>query len=198
MPILTIFCNRCGYPSGDDAQFCQRCGASLASAQSSVVNVAPRIVPPRYAGFWIRVIPAVIDFLLMFAASFPLKLIFGSVATAIGLSAQMSVHEALAMRRVVRIVVGVLVVFAYRAGMESSALQATLGKLAVRLKVTDLQGNRMTFARASGRYFAKWLSALALGLGYAMVAFDEEKQGLHDRIAGTFVVYRDADVEITK
>jgi uncharacterized RDD family membrane protein YckC len=62
--------------------------------------------------------------------------------------------------------------------------------LAVRLKVTTVEGKRISFARATGRYFAKWLSALPLGLGYLMVSFDEEKQGLHDRIAGTLVLYR--------
>lgn len=191
MPTSTIFCNRCGQPSADDAQFCQRCGASLASRPDPAVRAIAAILPPRYAGFWIRVVAALIDFLLMFTASFPVKLLFGSVATAIGLSAQMSVPETLVMRRVVRLVISVLVVFAYRAGMESSSFQATLGKLAVRLKVTDLEGERITFARAAGRYFAKWISVLALGLGYLMVALDEEKQGLHDRIAGTLVLYRD-------
>jgi uncharacterized RDD family membrane protein YckC len=155
------------------------------------VDVASRNLPLRYAGFWIRVVAGVIDYLLMFAASFPVKLLFGSVATSIGLGAEMAMHDTLVMRRIVRLVVVVALVFAYRAGMESSSFQATLGKLAVRLKVTDLEGKRITFARATSRYFAKWLSALALGLGYLMVAFDEEKQGLHDRIARTLVLYRD-------
>jgi uncharacterized RDD family membrane protein YckC len=74
--------------------------------------------------------------------------------------------------------------------MESSDYQATLGKLTVRLKVTDLEGRRLSFARATRRYFSKYLSAISLGVGYLMVAFDSEKQGLHDRVAGTRVQYR--------
>ena len=60
----------------------------------------------------------------------------------------------------------------------------------MRLKVTDLEGRRLTFARACARFFAKWLSLITLGLGYAMAGFDEQKQALHDRVAGTLVLYR--------
>jgi uncharacterized RDD family membrane protein YckC len=74
--------------------------------------------------------------------------------------------------------------------MESSKYPATLGKLAMRLKVTDESGSRISLGRASGRYFAKFLSTFALGLGYLMVGFDQQKQGLHDRLAGTLVQYR--------
>lgn len=76
----------------------------------------------------------------------------------------------------------------YAAGMESSSYQATLGKMALGLKVTDLRCNRISFARATGRHFAKWLSALILMIGFIMVAFTERKQGLHDMLAGTLVV----------
>jgi uncharacterized RDD family membrane protein YckC len=190
MPTALIFCNRCGFGSADDAQFCQRCGATLIAPAVSPSVLSSQVVAPHYAGFWIRVAAASIDFLLTFAAGFLIKLLFGSVVTLIGMRAEIPLHQLLLVRRWVRIAMGILVVFAYSAGMESSSFQATLGKLAVRLKVTDLEGKRISFARASGRYFAKWLSAFALGLGYLMVGFDEEKQGLHDRIAGTLVLYR--------
>jgi uncharacterized RDD family membrane protein YckC len=145
---------------------------------------------PHYGGFWIRVVAAIIDFFLMFAVSFPVRLLSGSIVTVMGMNAQMPVHEMLVMRRVVRIAVALLLVFSYRATMESSKFQATLGKIAMRLKVTDVQGNRVSLGRAAGRYFAKYISALTLGLGYLMVGFDAQKQGLHDRIAGTLVLYR--------
>jgi uncharacterized RDD family membrane protein YckC len=75
----------------------------------------------------------------------------------------------------------------YEAFMESSSYQATLGKMIFGMKVTDLNGNRISFERATGRHFAKWLSAMILGIGYLMVAFTERKQGLHDLLAGTLV-----------
>lgn len=76
----------------------------------------------------------------------------------------------------------------YFAGFESSARQATLGKQALGLKVTDLDGRRITFARATGRHFGKFLSALILMIGFVMAAFTQRKQALHDMMAGTLVL----------
>ncbi|MFZ0796507.1 MAG: RDD family protein [Terriglobales bacterium] len=75
----------------------------------------------------------------------------------------------------------------YEAFMESSSYQATLGKMIFGMKVTDLNGNRISFERATGRHFAKWLSGLVLCVGYIMVGLTERKQGLHDLLAGTLV-----------
>ncbi len=75
----------------------------------------------------------------------------------------------------------------YEALMESSSYQATLGKMIFGMKVTDLYGNRISFGRATGRHFAKWLSGMILCIGYIMVGFTERKQGLHDMLAGTLV-----------
>jgi uncharacterized RDD family membrane protein YckC len=74
--------------------------------------------------------------------------------------------------------------------MESSSWQATLGKKAVGIVVTDLDGNRISFARAFGRYFAKLISLITLCIGYMMAGFTEKKQCLHDMICGTLVVKR--------
>ena len=91
---------------------------------------------------------------------------------------------------VTRIVVETLflcVFWIYEAAMESSSRQATLGKMAVGLKVTDEQGQRISFGRATGRYFSKIISSMILFIGYIMVGFTARKQGLHDMIAGTLV-----------
>jgi uncharacterized RDD family membrane protein YckC len=76
----------------------------------------------------------------------------------------------------------------YYASLESSAWQATLGKKILGLKVTDLAGNRITFGRASGRFFAKILSGMILGIGFLMAGFTERKQALHDILAGCLVL----------
>jgi uncharacterized RDD family membrane protein YckC len=76
----------------------------------------------------------------------------------------------------------------YYALMESSAKQATLGKLALSLRVTDMSGNRLSFGRASGRYFGKIISGLIMCIGYMMAGFTQQKQALHDIMAGTLVV----------
>jgi uncharacterized RDD family membrane protein YckC len=76
----------------------------------------------------------------------------------------------------------------YAALMESSDFQATLGKMAVGIRVTDMDNQRISFGRASGRHFAKWISSLILLIGYIMAGFTDKKQALHDMIANTLVV----------
>ncbi|MBN7135207.1 hypothetical protein A7A76_10630, partial [Lysobacter enzymogenes] len=78
----------------------------------------------------------------------------------------------------------------YYAGMESSSMQATLGKLAVGIKVVDADGARLSRGRALGRWASSFASYATLGVGYLMVAFTDRKRGLHDLIAGTQVVDR--------
>jgi uncharacterized RDD family membrane protein YckC len=73
--------------------------------------------------------------------------------------------------------------------MESSVRQATFGKSVMSLRVTDDGGQRISFGRATGRFFAKIVSGMVpLLIGYIMAAFTEKKQALHDLIAGTLVL----------
>lgn len=81
-----------------------------------------------------------------------------------------------------------LVSWLYYTVLESSEKQATIGKMALKLVVTDMNGNRISFVTATIRHFSKILSALMLFLGFVMIAFDAKKQGLHDKIAGTLVI----------
>lgn len=76
--------------------------------------------------------------------------------------------------------------------MEGSAWQATLGKRALGIKVTSLQGERIGFGQATGRVFAKVLSQMLFYAGYLVAAFTKQRQALHDRVASTLVVRRDA------
>ncbi|MFK0735298.1 MAG: RDD family protein [Gloeotrichia echinulata GP01] len=85
-------------------------------------------------------------------------------------------------------VLGIVIAWLYYALLESSDQQATLGKQALGIIVTDLEGNKISFGRATGRYFSKWISSLIFAIGYIMAAFTEKKQALHDIIAGTLVV----------
>ena len=90
----------------------------------------------------------------------------------------------------IALVIIYVIALLYEPVMNSSVYQGTLGKLAVGIKVTDLNGQRISFARSLGRYFSKILSGLLLYIGYLMIAFDSKKRGLHDKMAGTFVVKR--------
>ncbi|MBN9091102.1 MAG: RDD family protein [Reyranella sp.] len=82
----------------------------------------------------------------------------------------------------------VLVGWLYFGLLESSDYGATLGKWILGLRVVDDQGGRISFLRASGRFFAKFISALILTIGFIMVALTDRKRALHDILAGTLVV----------
>ncbi|MCZ6692889.1 MAG: RDD family protein [Bacteroidetes bacterium] len=76
----------------------------------------------------------------------------------------------------------------YYAVLESGSYQGTLGKMLLNLKVTDLEGEQISFSRATGRFFGKFLSSFIIYIGYIMIGLTEKKQGLHDILAGCLVV----------
>lgn len=129
-----------------------------------------------YAGFWRRFAAWILDGLLLSLVTLPFTLQFdgGTAAEAARSSAAGTIST----------VVGWL----YFALMESSAKQATVGKMALGIIVTDLDGRRIGFGRATGRYFAKFLSVLTLGIGFLMAGFTERKQALHDMVASCLVI----------
>jgi uncharacterized RDD family membrane protein YckC len=87
------------------------------------------------------------------------------------------------------------VTWLYYSLFESSALQATPGKVLCGIIVTDLSGDRVSFFRASNRFFGRILSGLILGIGFLMIAFTERHQGLHDKLAGCLVIRERKDEE---
>jgi uncharacterized RDD family membrane protein YckC len=130
----------------------------------------------EYAGFWRRFAAWIIDYLVLGVAGFVVGFVWGLVAG--------DDDSSLIVLQLVITVAS----FLYFAFMESSTSQATVGKMALGIKVTDLNGNRISFGRALGRTFAKILSGLIILIGYIMAAFTAKKQGLHDMIASTLVV----------
>jgi uncharacterized RDD family membrane protein YckC len=129
-----------------------------------------------YAGFWIRVGAYIIDAILLSVVN---------VALSFMVLSNMGDISTIVIYYCVTIGIGV----AYMAGMESSERQATFGKMAVGIKVGNELGERISFGNAVGRYFAKIISGLLLGIGFMMVGWDDKKQGMHDRIAGTTVFF---------
>ena len=109
-----------------------------------------------------------------------------------GMNGPNPVFPAMLVLSIATFVVVVLVLsWLYFAGMESSEHQGTLGKMALGLVVTDMNGLRISFARASGRFFAKIITGLVpLYIGYIMAGFTEKKQALHDMIASCLVLRR--------
>jgi uncharacterized RDD family membrane protein YckC len=137
----------------------------------------------QYAGFWLRFCALFIDYVIIWIGTFVISFVIGfAVASGGGrVDADGSVTGVLQLFSIV-------VVWLYFALQESSAAQATLGKRALGLKVTDGYGNRISFGRATGRHFGKIISGLILAIGYIMAAFTEKKQALHDIMADTLVI----------
>jgi len=142
-------------------------------------------LPEPYAGFWIRVLAYLIDSLVMMAVSCPLGVLLGLGVVATG--ADQNSDSAIFTNGFSN-VLSILIGWLYFGLLESSSWQATVGKKVLGLKVTDMDGNRISFGRATGRYFAQILSGMICFIGFIMVAFTEKKQGLHDIVAGTLVV----------
>lgn len=106
----------------------------------------------------------------------------------VGYGSDASEEDINAFANIAGALLGLLVGWLYFAFMESSARQATRGKMVIRARVTDEHGGRISFRQATLRYFAKAISALILCVGFVMIAFTERRQGLHDKIARTLVV----------
>jgi hypothetical protein len=137
----------------------------------------------RYAGFWIRFVAYIID-------TFIISTVLILLGTIWSLQDDDSIDLAATIASSAIVLwISFFLHWLYFAIMESSESQATIGKKVLGIKVTDEFGQRMSFGRATGRYFSKYISSLILGIGYLMAAFMDRKQALHDKIASTLVVY---------
>ena len=140
----------------------------------------------KYAGFWVRVLAYLIDFVILLFAQFTILSLFGE--SSIGSAGAMNYGVNASTDDPLLSLILLIIAIGYFVAFESSATQATPGKMALGLIVTDMDGRRISVLRALGRYFAKFLSGLILFIGYIMVAFTDRKQGLHDLLASTLVV----------
>jgi uncharacterized RDD family membrane protein YckC len=157
----------------------------------------PQPAPVQYAGFWRRFVAYLIDSIIISVVSCIVFIpIFAVLGIGIGLSGMENEEAAgfiLAPLIGYILFAGLVLAAAewlYFALMESSNRMATLGKMAIGIKVTDLSGNRISFGRATGRYFGKILSGMIFMIGYIMAGFTEKKQALHDMIASCLVVMK--------
>ena len=142
--------------------------------------IQPSITATRYAGFWVRTGAFLIDVIIAGAiATIISRIFFGNYYPRFE-GDQDPAPGAMSL----------IINWLYFAWQESSERQATIGKLSLGIKVCTENGERLTFARATGRYFAKILSAAILFIGFIMVAFNDKKQGLHDKLANTLVVHQ--------
>jgi uncharacterized RDD family membrane protein YckC len=144
---------------------------------------------PGYAGFWRRFLASFVDGLVVGFVYYVLSNVLSGILTLV-LSpddSTASFLRAMLIWLAVSLTVAVVVDWLYFAIFESSTWQATLGKRALGVVVTDLAGERISFGRATGRHFAHYLSSIFL-IGFLIQPFTARRQALHDLIAGTLVV----------
>jgi len=142
--------------------YCQVCGTVLQPKPSGT----PLPHAGSYAGFWVRFVAMIVDAVILAVA--------GGLISAAAFGAGLALS--------------LFLPWLYEAFMLSSEWQATVGKRAMSIMVTGVDGSRISFARATGRHFAKYISAFILCIGFIIAAFTAKKQALHDMIAETVVV----------
>jgi uncharacterized RDD family membrane protein YckC len=190
------------------AQFCQNCGLTLSSNLAQTQTAAPArayaAAPPvayvpapasPYGGFWLRLLAHLIDHIILGAIAAPLFFIL-ALPTIMRVAHEAENNQDPSPEMIMAILSSVFlyaaIAFAgqwlYEALLTSSSWQGTIGKRVLRLKVVDQAGNRIGFGRATGRFFAKILSSMFFCIGFLMIAFTEQKTGLHDMLAGTRVL----------
>jgi len=175
-------CSQCGrtFPPDDMVTFegrfiCAGCKPAFFQRIKEGVAVAGS---HEYAGFWIRFIAKFVDIIVLQIGGY----LIGFIA---GMALKGSESPGVVLIFVLILTLGFQAAyFIFFVGKYG----ATPGKMACKLEIIRPDGSPMTYGRATGRFFAEWLSQLTLFIGYLMVASDEEKRALHDRVADTRVV----------
>jgi len=184
-------CPSCGFNQNKlDAPSCANCGRELGvivQEQHPIWDPEPH-EEMKYAGFWRRFAAIFIDGIVILILGSILMTTFG-VAYVVILGEDYVPPEEINAALGCTIMFYVFILFwLYFTVLESSFLQATLGKMALGIIVTDLEGKRIGFGRATGRYFGKTLSFLLFFIGFLIAAAGTKKQALHDILAGTLVI----------
>jgi uncharacterized RDD family membrane protein YckC len=172
-----VICPNCGTENAAGARFCRSCGNAL-PAETGPAAGGVAVAAPQYMGFWIRVVAYLIDGIILSVINGVLTAILGRDTNAQAIAG----------------VIGLIIGWLYFALLWSSNMQASLGQMALGMKVTDLEGQRISFGKATVRYVVQLVLVLLIGIGFIVgalwVAFDARKQALWDKAAGTFVVKR--------
>jgi uncharacterized RDD family membrane protein YckC len=180
-PETLIFCSQCGrsFPVDDllrfgDSYVCADCKSSFVQRVREGVTVGP---VRNYASFGVRLLALLIDGVILFVASLAIGFVFPTP----GLPTPGSLNGLLSLATLANLLIG----FGYYVFL-LTAYGATLGKMAMGVKIVTADGGPLSFGRSTGRYFcANFLEPFTLGIGYLLALFDDQARTLHDRICGT-------------
>jgi len=168
----------------DDSQFCAKCGSWIHTQPGS----ASYSREFRYVGFWPRFIAWFIDGIIVNLGVLVPAFILGLI---VGISMAGQPQDEIKMTAgVLGYILGILTSWLYFSLMESSQYQATLGKQVIGAVVVNTDGGRLSFGQAAGRWFGKIVSGFAFGLGFIWIGISKTKQGFHDTLAHTYVIYK--------
>lgn len=159
-------------------------GAAPAHAPAPAAAGIDRV---QDAGFLRRLGAYIIDGLLLGSAYY-VVLMVGSVIIAVMAASNIDGETVAITGGVMLVLAYALMSYFYYVGMERSKLQATVGKLALGIKVVDAGGRRLGWGKASARWAGSLLSYATLYIGFFMAGWTRRKQALHDLVAGTYVV----------
>lgn len=170
-----IICNACGTVQPPTAR-CVQCGATIIATASPINELS-------YAGFWIRVLAYLLDSVLLITVQTVLSLLINLTIGMLGIATEGDP----AISTIIWLF-GAVLSISYAVFFTGYCGQ-TPGKMALRIKVIRTDGSPVNYGRAALReVLGKFISSILLGIGYLMVAFDNRKQGLHDKIADTYVI----------
>lgn len=180
------WCLACGQPIPSEAPFCGACGW-VPEPHFTALDAQPAAAPTQYANFGQRLAAHLIDQVAILATAYFVGRPFGAMLSGFLYGARSGDAWEPATY------VGVLLVaafasFVFEVVWVGSHLQATPGKCALHLKVTDRRGKPLGFSHAFVRYLSKGLSGTVFCIGFLIQPFTEKKQALHDLVAGTLVV----------
>ncbi len=185
-----------GTPSTDGMKECPACGEQIKAEAvkckhcGEMLKGSGRRGGREYAGVWARFVASFVDGIILGIANFAMQFGLGIVMAAMMPQGRGEPNPIIILLALLAWIIQVVVMWLYYALQECGEHQATFGKRAMGIIVTDLDGQRLTFGRATGRHFAKIPSSIICMIGYIMAAFTEKKQALHDMIAGALVVRR--------
>lgn len=178
---MVNYCPTCGKEiEYKEAEICPNCGVRIPNQVST--ERAP------YAGFLIRLVAALIDSIIVFIPVCIIEFLLTSMFFVHHF--ERGFHPPFFPMGIPMIIIGIIIGWIYYAVQESSTYQATLGKRAVGVKVVNESFEQITLSQATVRFIIKEIPILNL-ISYIVLIVDEKKQGLHDKAARTFVVYRE-------